>query len=97
MQVALEPSKNKLIPVNKRKYAPIWDAIKKNKHATIKCDYKDIYTIIQGVKKEKGKDDKRPRGFLLTTQLTDIKDPVTGVMSCGIEFKLIEDTSIRNL
>lgn len=70
-----------------RKYTDIWQKVKTTGFCAIRCNRVDTNTIIQGVKKEKTRDKRKPTNKIMTVQVTDI----------GIEFRLREDISIRNL
>ena len=75
------------LPSGQRKYRPIWDKIKADRRCEISCPHRDTHTIIQGVAREKLKDKKKEKGFLLKNEITDT----------GIIFSLVLDTSINNL
>jgi hypothetical protein len=73
----------------RRKYTTLWKTIIQNgsKPTLVKCERKDTVTIMNGVKKEKLQDKRKPEKKLLLCEPTDY----------GVEFKLVEDTSINNI
>lgn len=75
----------------KRKYIPILELLVSDaKRCDIECPHTDTRTIIDGVKKEKVKWVKRkrwPDGQALRIEITDK----------GVIFRMVIDTSIRNL
>lgn len=78
----------------KKKYSPILTELTERKFCRVQCALSDVRTVIGGVMKEKVewvKKKKWPKGQVLKTQIIDTEDWK------GILFKMLEDTSIRNL
>lgn len=50
-----------------RRYQPIWDELKKKGHATIRCKPAKIRTLVQGVKKEKSRENSINKSLGLQT------------------------------
>lgn len=74
-------------PGKPRKYAPVWEKIKREGECVIECSREDTLSIVNMVRKERTSDKNKPQGKTLSIDVTDK----------GVKFKLITDTSIRNL
>lgn len=85
----LTPIKTISLGSGKRKYTELWKTIKANgvEPTLIKCTRVDTITVMNGVKKEKVRDKKKPENRILICTPTDI----------GVNFTLVEDTSINNI
>jgi hypothetical protein len=73
-----------------RKYSPVINELLAKKFCKVKCTHTDTTTIMEGVKKEKVRFVKKklwPSDMALRIEVVD----------GGIEFKMVVDTSIRNL
>jgi hypothetical protein len=83
------PAKTITLSSGRRKYTTLWQAIIANgtKPTLVKCDRVDTITVMNGVKKEKVKDKRKPKDKILICEPTEF----------GVEFKLVEDTSVNNI
>lgn len=81
-----------------RKYSSVWNSLKLTGYCQLKTTAGDMLTIVNGVKKEKNKDKKRPKNKVLKIDTIEEPNAVAGEPSViKINFRLIEDTSINNL
>lgn len=81
-----------------RKYSSVWNNLKLSGYCQLKTTAGDTLTIVNGVKKEKNKDKKRPANKVLKIDIIEEPSKVAGEPSTiKINFRLIEDTSINNL
>lgn len=75
-----------------RKYGPIWQRLKEQGICKVEClTIEDTLTTINGVKKEKAQDKKKPKDKVLKIETS------AGEAGTIIKFQLIIDTSINNL
>lgn len=76
-----------------RRYSPAWERLKKDKKVVLKTTPAGVRTVIDAVKKEKKLDANKPKGYVISSSIEESEDP----KFVEITFKLVEDTSIRNL
>jgi len=86
--------KSQILTSGRRKYSPIIEELIAKAVCRIQCELADARTIIDGVKKEKVKWNKKkrwPKGQALKI------DIVNEESYKGITFRMILDTSVNNL
>lgn len=85
---------SQVLSSGKTKYTPILEKLVRESICRVECKLAEITTIMNGVKKEKGKwkdKDRWPKGMALKIDIID-EDKYK-----GLTFRMITDTSVNNL
>lgn len=94
MSVTARPISNS----SNRKYGEVWKQLKTTGVCILKTTHGDTMTIVNGIKKEKNKDPKRPKDKMLKIGTEETPSKIAGQPSeIKITIRLVEDTSINNL
>jgi hypothetical protein len=84
-----------IVKKSTRRYAAIWAQLKETGSCEIKCDPNDTITLVQMVRKEKLQDKTKEKGKIVKHTVTT--KVIDGEAITYIKFRLVNDTSIRNL